>query len=151
MFSIDRRKSGVGIFSNKKSRCRLLIIKVLPTLKSFPRREILELCRAENHPLIAPSRHVLLPHRYFIHLTEWITIRLCVGIYGASMLCFSELQQFFMPIVYPVITLLKVVITAYHSVQEIFALESIRVYHFNSFLAMLYLCGGIAAESYPIV
>ena len=134
-----------------KSRCRLLIIKVLPTLKSFPRREILELCRAENHPLIAPSRHVLLPHRYFIYLAERITIRLCVGIHGASMFRFLELQQFFVPIVNPIITLFKVVIASYHSVQEIFSLEAIRVNHFNSFLAMFYLCRCITAESYPIV
>ena len=135
----------------QRSKSLCVIFKIFFTSKSFSRREVLELASCEYHPLITPTSHIFLPHRYFFRFSERVAVRLCISIYRTAYFVFSEIDEFLMPVVYSVKTLFKIITTSYHSVKEIFALETIGVYHFNGLLTVFYLCRGVTAKSYPTV
>lgn len=100
---------------------------------------------------IDPACHILLPLRNVVVRIARISVRLGVGIDGTASVLPPDLTHTQPPVLYAVVALSEIVLTAYHRIEEILTGESVTVDHGHCTLTMLYLGVGVATETDAVV
>ena len=100
-------------------------MKIFFAFEAFAWAELLEVARNELLFLVAPACHVLLPHGYLMVRVEWITVGLCIGVGVAPVVIGSCLEHALPPMVDAAIAFFKVILAAYHGVEEELPTEAV--------------------------
>lgn len=124
---------------------QLLQIRLTP--KTFPRHEVGEGMGHEMIALVHPSGKVLLPLRNGMVRIARVAVGLCVGIDVDALVRGPRLPRSIPPVIDALVALLKIILAAYHRVEEILALESVGVDERHCTLALRYLSVRVATET----